>query len=93
MAASRVAGLRSNELVGVIPGVDRDTTLSPRRILQRQKMLMNATDIGRELLYPLTDMAIVFAMIFYWFLFGLAQNAGLFGIALLFLTLPAYYRY
>ncbi len=54
---------------------------------------MNATDIGRELLYPLTDMAIVFAMIFYWFLFGLAQNAGLFGIALLFLTLPAYFRY
>ncbi len=54
---------------------------------------MKATDVGRELLYPLTDMAIVFAMIFFWLLFGLAQNAGLLGIALLFLTAPAYVRY
>jgi hypothetical protein len=54
---------------------------------------MKATDVGRELLYPLTDMAIVFAMIFFWLLFGLAQNAGLLGIALLFLTAPAYIRY
>jgi len=54
---------------------------------------MKATDVGRELLYPLTDMAIVFAMIFFWLLFGLAQNAGLLGIVLLFLTAPAYIRY
>ena len=54
---------------------------------------MKATDVGRELLYPLTDMAIVFALIFFWLLFGLAQNAGLLGIALLFLTAPAYIRY
>jgi len=54
---------------------------------------MKATDIGRELLYPLTVMAIVFAMIFFWLLFGLAQNAGLLGLVLLFLTTPAYIRY
>lgn len=54
---------------------------------------MKASDLGREFLHPLTNMAIVLAMIFYWLLFGLAQNAGLFGIALLFLTLPAYLRY
>lgn len=54
---------------------------------------MKATDIYRELLYPLTKMAIVFAMIFYWLLFGLAQNAGFLGIALMFLTLPAYLRF
>jgi hypothetical protein len=54
---------------------------------------MKATDIGRELLYPLTNMAIAIAMIFFWLLFGLAQNARLFGIALLFLTLPAYLRF
>jgi len=54
---------------------------------------MKATDVGRELLYPLTDMAIVFAMIFFWLLFGLAQNAGLLGIVLLFLIAPAYIRY
>ena len=54
---------------------------------------MQASDIGTELKYPLTDMAIVFAMIFFWLLFGLAQNARLFGIVLLFLTVPAYLRY
>jgi hypothetical protein len=54
---------------------------------------MKASDIGKELLYPLTNLAIVFAMIFYWLLFGLAQNARFLGIALLFLTLPAYLRY
>lgn len=54
---------------------------------------MKAINIERELLYPLTDMAIVYAMIFYWLLFGLAQSAGMLGIALLFLTLPAYLRY
>ena len=54
---------------------------------------MKASDIGRELLYPLAHMAVFFAMVFYWLLFGLAQIAGLFGIALLFLTTPAYLRY
>jgi hypothetical protein len=54
---------------------------------------MKATDVGRELLYPLKSTAIVYAMVFYWFLFGLAYVAKLFGIALLFLTLPAYFRY
>jgi hypothetical protein len=56
-------------------------------------MLMTASDIGRELLYPLNNMAIVFAMIFFWLLFGLAQSARLLGIALLFLAVPAYLRY
>lgn len=54
---------------------------------------MKASDIGRELIYPLNNMAIVFAMIFFWLLFGLAQSARLLGIALLFLTVPAYLRY
>jgi hypothetical protein len=56
-------------------------------------MLMKASDIGRELIYPLSNMAIVFAMIFFWLLLGLAQSARLFGIALLFLAVPAYLRY
>lgn len=54
---------------------------------------MTASDIARELLFPLTNMAIVTAMIFFWLLFGLGQKAGLFGIALLFLATPAYLRY
>jgi hypothetical protein len=41
----------------------------------------------------LTNRAIAYAMVFYWFLFGLAYIAKLFGIALLFLTLPAYFRF
>jgi hypothetical protein len=49
--------------------------------------------LGRELLYPLTVMAIVFAMIFFWLLFGLAQRAGLLGLFLLVMATPAYIRY
>ena len=56
-------------------------------------MAMKATEVGRELLYPLTDMAIVIAMIFFWLLFGLAQNAGLLGIVLMIILMPAYLRY
>ncbi len=54
---------------------------------------MKATDAYRELAYPLTNLATLFAMIFYWLLFGLSLEASLLGIALLFLTLPAYLRY
>ena len=54
---------------------------------------MNLSDVGRELRYPLTDMGVALAMLFYWLIFGLGQNAGLFGIALLFLTTPAYLRF
>ena len=54
---------------------------------------MNATEISREMLYPLTDMAIIFAMIFFWLLFGLARNAGLLGIVLMIILTPAYLRY
>jgi hypothetical protein len=54
---------------------------------------MKATEVRRELLYPLTDMAIIFAMIFFWLLFGLAQNAGLLGIVLMIILMPAYLRY
>ncbi len=54
---------------------------------------MKATEVRRELLYPLTDMAIISAMIFFWLLFGLAQNAGLLGIVLMVVLMPAYLRY
>jgi hypothetical protein len=54
---------------------------------------MKAIKFERELLYPLTDIAIVLAIVFFWLLFGLAQHARLFGLALLFLTLPAYLRF
>ena len=54
---------------------------------------MKPIDLLRELIYPLTDVTVAFAMIFFWFLFGLGKFAGLFGIALLALTVPAYLRF
>lgn len=88
-AASKVAGWCSGELAAAIPGAARATILFP----SPKKMAMIATEVRRELLYPLTDMAIIFAMVFFWLLFGLAQNAGLLGIVLMIILMPAYLRY
>ncbi len=54
---------------------------------------MKPADVFREVIYPLTNMAIVFAMLFFWMLFGLVQSAGLIGIWLLVIIAPAYVRY
>ena len=57
------------------------------------KTLMKLADVIREIFYPLTNMAIVFAMIFFWMLFALVQRAGLIGLWLLIVLTPAYVRY
>lgn len=54
---------------------------------------MKATDIGRELLYPFTDMALLAAMITFALLAALADAAGRFGIWLGLIILPAFFRY
>jgi len=54
---------------------------------------MKPTEILREIIYPLTDMAIVLAMLFFWLMFSLVAKAGLIGIWLLVLVAPAYFRY
>ena len=54
---------------------------------------MKLADVIREIFYPLTNMAIVFAMIFFWMLFALVQRAGLIGLWLLIILTPAYVRY
>jgi hypothetical protein len=54
---------------------------------------MKPADVVRELLYPLTDMAIIMAMLFFWVVFAIAKAGGLFGLWLLILISPAYYRY
>jgi hypothetical protein len=54
---------------------------------------MKLADVIREIIYPLTDVAIVLAMLFFWMLFGLAQKAGLIGLWLLIIIAPAYVRY
>jgi len=54
---------------------------------------MKPADVIREVIYPLTNVAIVLAMLFFWMLFGLVQRAGLIGIWLLIIIAPAYIRY
>ena len=54
---------------------------------------MKPADAIREIVYPLTDIAIVLATLFFWMLFGLAQRAGLIGLWLLIIIAPAYVRY
>ena len=54
---------------------------------------MKPADLIREIVYPLTSMAILFAMIFFWMLFALVQRAGLIGLWLLIVLAPAYVRY
>ena len=54
---------------------------------------MKPAEILREVFYPLTDMAIVFAMLFFWLMFSLVAKAGFIGLWLLVLVAPAYFRY
>ena len=54
---------------------------------------MTPADVIREIFYPLKNIAIVFAMLFFWMLFGLVQRAGLIGLWLLIIIAPAYIRY
>jgi hypothetical protein len=54
---------------------------------------MKQADVIRQIVYPLTNVAIVLAMLFFWMLFGLAQSAGLIGLWLLIIIAPAYVRY
>jgi hypothetical protein len=50
-------------------------------------------DLARELAYPLTQPVMVLALLFFSALLMLAMRAGLYGLFLLLLLLPAYGRY
>lgn len=50
-------------------------------------------DVVREILYPLKNTGIVISLLFFWFMFSLADWGGAFGIPLLFITVPACIRY
>ena len=54
---------------------------------------MRAAELLRELAYPFTESAIVLAMLFFYALFWLSERAGLVGIGLLIIAVPAYLRY
>ena len=54
---------------------------------------MKPAELASEFLYPLTQPVLLLAMIFFWLLLGFAQYAGLLGLFLLIMVLPAYLRY
>ena len=54
---------------------------------------MKPTEVLREVLYPLTDLAILLAMLLFLALSALVSAAGLFGIWLAVILVPAFFRY
>lgn len=54
---------------------------------------MRPADVGRELLYPLTNPALLTAMITFALIAELIEAAGVFGLWLAIIVLPAFFRY
>jgi hypothetical protein len=54
---------------------------------------LKLTDIVREITYPLTQAAMLLALLFFWALLVIVDKAGLPGLFLLVVSLPAYVRY
>lgn len=53
---------------------------------------MKPTDLPRELFYPFTEMPVFLAMLVFWLLGTLASAAGILGIWLSLIILPAFFR-
>ena len=54
---------------------------------------MKIAEVGREVLYPVTDLAVLLALVTFALLFKLADAAGVFGIWLTIVIFPAFFRY
>lgn len=54
---------------------------------------MKIAEAGRELAFPFTDLAVVQAMIWFWLMGMLIDAAGLLGIWLAAVVVPAFFRY
>ncbi len=54
---------------------------------------MKLSDFVREIAYPMTQSVTVLALLFFWVLLVIADKAGLLGLFLLLVSLPAYVRY
>lgn len=54
---------------------------------------MSPSDLVRELIYPLTNLTLLIAMLVFFLLGKLASAAGLLGIWLFVVIMPAYFRY
>lgn len=63
------------------------------RVADRRTRTLKLTEIPGELGYPLSQPVLAIAMVFFWLLISLATHAGLYGLFLLLVLLPAYCRY
>jgi hypothetical protein len=54
---------------------------------------LKLADIPGELAYPLSQPVLAIALVFFWLLLSIATHAGLYGLFLLLVLLPAYSRY
>jgi len=54
---------------------------------------MRPIDVVRAIAYPVTESAVLIPLLVFWLLVALAQWAGLFGLLLLLLVIPAVIRY
>lgn len=54
---------------------------------------MRPTDVVRAIVYPLTESTVLIPLLVFWLLVSLALWAGLFGLILLFIVIPAVFRY
>ncbi len=54
---------------------------------------MRPIDVVRAIVYPLTESSVLIPLLVFWLLLALALWAGLFGLLLLFIVIPAVFRY
>lgn len=56
-------------------------------------MNIKPVDIRRAITYPLSEPSVLVPLIFFWLMISLASWGGVFGLLLMFLVLPAVFRY
>lgn len=54
---------------------------------------MKPSDVVRAIVYPLAESTVLIPLVVFWLLLALARWAGLFGLLLLFIVIPAVFRY
>jgi len=54
---------------------------------------MSATQLVKAVFYPLSESRVLIPMLAFWLLMSLANAAGMFGIVLMLITVPAVFRY
>lgn len=91
MVVCAVAGSRCDGSAVAIPGADPATTRYRRE--RTRIRILKLPDFVREIAYPMTQPVMVLALLFFWALLVIGNKAGLPGLFLLAVSLPAYVRY